>query len=232
MGTGTQLGLAVAQALTMAWRLEPIPVVELARRVGRGRRSGLGVHGFEQGGFLVDGGKRDTTAVAPLVVRLAFPEDWRIVLIVPAGEKGTHGTEESEAFHRLGDAGVPVEWTEGLCRLVLLGLLPALSEADLDAFSEALHDFNARAGRMFAAVQGGTYATPRLGQLVEFIRRQGVRGTGQSSWGPTVLAVTADEDQARHLVGRVRVEFHLEASEVMVTAACNQGATVTAADEH
>ena len=80
-----------------------------------------------------------------------------------------------------------------LCRLVLLGMLPALAEHDLEAFGEALYDFNCRAGEPFAPVQGGVYAGPRIAEVVAFVRQQGVRGVGQSSWGPTVFAVTEDE---------------------------------------
>src|SRR4051794_17718295 len=65
LGTGTQLALAVARALSLSWGRDE-SVAELARLTGRGRRSGAGVHGFSRGGFLVDGGKGDRTTLAPL----------------------------------------------------------------------------------------------------------------------------------------------------------------------
>jgi predicted sugar kinase len=68
-------------------------------------------------------------------------------------------------------------------------MLPALAEQDLTVFGEALHEFNARAGEWFAAAQGGRYATEEVAALVRWLRGQGVRGVGQSSWGPTVFAV-------------------------------------------
>src|SRR5262249_16740142 len=46
LGSGTQLGLAVGRALAAAHGLD-IDAIELARRVGRGKRSALGIHGFE-----------------------------------------------------------------------------------------------------------------------------------------------------------------------------------------
>src|SRR5262245_40672287 len=52
LGTGTQLGLAVAAALAEALQLR-LTAVELARHIGRGERSAIGIHGFEQGGFLI-----------------------------------------------------------------------------------------------------------------------------------------------------------------------------------
>src|SRR5262249_15266403 len=89
LGTGTQLGMAVARALAEAAGLA-LDGPELARRVGRGARSGLGVHGFTHGGFLVDGGKRAADGVAPLVARLAFPEEWRVVVVLPPWGRGRH----------------------------------------------------------------------------------------------------------------------------------------------
>jgi beta-RFAP synthase len=229
LGTGTQLGLAVGRALAASWGLAG-DVAELARRVGRGRRSALGAHGFALGGFLVEAGKGGDDWLAPLVARLPFPESWRVLLVLPAGEglgvAGLHGAGEAEAFARLAALPAGPERSGALCRLVLLGLLPGVAEHDLGAFGEALYEFNVRVGEAFAAVQGGVYAGPRVAEVVAFVRGQGVRGVGQSSWGPTVFAVVADEEQAAHLAGRVRDRFALGPEEVLVTAACNHGATV------
>src|SRR5262249_3303598 len=68
LGSGTQLGLAVAQALAVSRGL-CCDLATLARRVGRGARSALGAHGFEQGGLLVEAGKRSPDRLAPLVAR-------------------------------------------------------------------------------------------------------------------------------------------------------------------
>jgi beta-ribofuranosylaminobenzene 5'-phosphate synthase len=227
LGTGTQLGLAVARAVAAAWGVRA-DARDLARWSGRGLRSALGVHGFERGGLLVEAGKRSPEALAPLVARTDFPEEWRVVLIAPLAERdgasGLHGTDEREAFARLaGTPGGPVR-TDALCRLVLLGLLPAIAERDLEAFGEALFEFNQRAGEAFAPVQGGTYAGPKVAAAVAFLRGQGVRGAGQSSWGPTAFAVVGDEERAEDLARRVRDHFRPGPAAVLVTAACNRGA--------
>ena len=229
LGTGTQLGLSVARALAVSWGLE-CDLPTLVRRVSRGRRSALGAHGFQQGGLLVESGKYSAEQLAPLVSRLAFPEAWRLVLVLPAAEDGSaglHGTHEVEAFARLAAGPAEPGRIDTLCRLVLLGLLPALVERDLDSFGETLYEFNARVGEAFAPVQGGVYASPRVAEMVAFLRGLGVRGVGQSSWGPTVFAVAADEDHARHLAARLRQHFALHDETVLVTSACNHGASVT-----
>ena len=225
LGVGTQLGLATARALAAAWGYVP-DMEDLARRIGRGRRSALGVHGFSRGGFLVESGKRDEDRLAPLAVRVPFPPEWRVVLAVPREAPGLHGPGETEAFARLSAHGPDSANTDALCRLVLLGLLPALAEADLPAFGEALYDFNARVGEAFAPVQGGVYAGPRVAECVEFLRGEGVRGVGQSSWGPTVFAVVGDEDRAAELVRRLSARFGLGPAEVWSTAASGTGAHI------
>jgi beta-RFAP synthase len=226
LGTGTQLGLAVAQALAKAWALDEEPAF-LAHRIGRGLRSALGVYGFEHGGFLVEGGKSGADELSPLVARVPFPEAWRVVLILPTQRTGLHGPTESEAFYRLAQCGPMQRQTEALCRLVLLSLLPALVEGDVATFGEALHDFNARSGEMFAPVQGGIYATAAVAEVVGFVRRRGVKGVGQSSWGPTVFAVVENDDRATDLERCLRQNFGTGQTETIITRAWNHGAVIS-----
>jgi beta-RFAP synthase len=231
LGTGTQLGMAVARALAVAFGMPDMDAVELAERAGRGRRSGVGVHGFARGGLVVEAGRRQTDAIAPLVARVPFPQNWRLVVVLSPWGSGLHGREEEEAFAPLCRQRFGLETTESLCRLVLLGMLPTLLQGDLDGFGEALYDFNLRAGQAFAAVQGGSYASRQVAELVAFVRRQGIRGAGQSSWGPAVFAVTKDPDQAMALADRLREHFRLGTDEVLVTPACNHGAAVERNDQ-
>jgi beta-ribofuranosylaminobenzene 5'-phosphate synthase len=245
LGTGTQLALAVARGLSEAWNF-PLEPEELCRRTHRFGRSALGCHGFFQGGLLVEAGKGCVhtiqseieddapgarSEISPLVARLPFPEAWRIVLIIPSGSSGLHGMEEGEAFQQLLTQGFPLKQTERLCRLVLLGVLPGLVEVDLRTFGEALFEFNALAGQPFAKIQGGTYANPQIEELIRFIRRQGIAGVGQSSWGPTVFAIVEDAPRANDLAGKIRRTFTLQESEVLVTSACNHGANASLISE-
>ena len=79
LGVGTQLSLAVARAvLELAGLPDPGPA-ELARLTGRGARSGIGLHGFQHGGLIVDGGRKREGAVPPLLARASFPDDWQIL---------------------------------------------------------------------------------------------------------------------------------------------------------
>jgi beta-RFAP synthase len=227
LGTGTQLGLATARLLAEACHTQTT-AEQLAFHVQRGFRSALGIHGFERGGFLVEAGKRSTAdLVSPLVAHQPFPADWRIVVIVAPTAAGLHGVPEREAFARLEAKRIEQTGTDALCRLTLLGMLPALVQRDLQTFGEALYEFNVRVGEMFAPVQGGIYSSSIVGEIVNFVRRQNVPGVGQSSWGPAVYAVVGDTERADQLASQLREHFPL-ATSVFVTKAMNQGAIVAA----
>ncbi len=224
LGTGTQLGLAVAAALARLL-VQPDDVAQLAPRVQRGLRSALGLHGFAQGGFLIEGGKRDGASLSPLLCRQPFPDEWRVLLILPSDVKGTHGAQEKQAFAKLRELPADPARTDALCRLALLGMLPAMIERDLDSFGEAVHEFNRLVGERFMPWQHGVYAHPRVESLVAWMRGAGVRGVGQSSWGPAVFAVVA-ADQAEAVRASLLRAGMCRAEEVIVTAAANGGAQV------
>ena len=212
LGAGTQLGLAVARALAIAARHSDWHAVELGIRVGRGVRSAVGIHGFQHGGLIVEAGKLAEDLAAPLVVQAMIPASWRILLVRPTDGQGIHGSEERQAFHAL--ESDREKWTDKQCRLILLGLLPALRAGDIRAFGEALHEFNACAGEPFVAAQGGRYASPAAAEIIAWFREHGFPGVGQSSWGPTIFAVVEDEAHAvamkdsaeRRFSGKAKVE--------------------------
>lgn len=223
LGTGTQLGLAVAAALTTL-RGESLSALELAHRVGRGNRSAIGIHGFEHGGFLVDGGKGKPDEVAPLISRFPVPEEWRFLLVVPGNLRGLSGAREKEAFRELSPDKPS---SDALCRILVLGVLPALANADFTAFGEALTEYCATAAEFFRGVQGDIYASPLLEKIVIAVTEAGAAAAGQSSWGPTTFAVASDEEQANFIAEALRRRFEFSSAEVIVTRARNRGAEVT-----
>ncbi len=197
LGVGTQLGLAVAKGLAVAYGNGELPAPELAARVGRGERSAIGVHGFDRGGLLADAGKHGE-AISPLLAHVTLPDEWRVVLFSPRGAQW-HGDRERAAFASA-SAGEP----DALRRLAETALIPAAQSGDIGAFGEAVYEFNRKAGEPFAAAQGGVYASTDIADLISDVRTCGVKGAGQSSWGPTVFAITGDNDTAMSLVERFR----------------------------
>ncbi|HET8625691.1 MAG TPA: beta-ribofuranosylaminobenzene 5'-phosphate synthase family protein [Gemmatimonadales bacterium] len=199
LGSGTQLGLAIARALAELYGIEA-DVTSLAAAVDRGRRSAIGTYAFAAGGFIVEGGRipsRD--GVAPLIGRYDVPDSWRYVVAIPDGPPGLSGDAEAEAFRRLPPPDS--REVERVSHLVLMRLLPSLVEADLEGFGAALTEVQQITGGWFAAGQGGVFAPGPTGMLVERFRQAGAPGVGQSSWGPTAYAIVPGPEAARELAG-------------------------------
>jgi beta-ribofuranosylaminobenzene 5'-phosphate synthase len=229
LGVGTQLSLAVARTvLELAGLPDPGPS-ELARLTGRGARSGIGLHGFQYGGLIVDGGRKREGAVPPLLARASFPDDWQILIVQPPGSGGLHGIDEREAFAKL--PPISRGAVDALCRLVLIEILPAVIEHDLEAFGAALVELQERVGAAFAPAQGGIYATPQAAMIVKELKNLGLAGTGQSSWGPTIYAFSAmPRPEIDLLADQLRARFGLARSSIFCTRAANQGAVLECLD--
>jgi len=108
LGSGTQLALSIATALARLFSIEA-GVRELASVMGRGKRSGIGVAAFDQGGFILDGGQRVGTtgrsrnpdSPPHIIIRHPFPKDWTFVVAIPNVGRGLAGDAEGRAFRRL-----------------------------------------------------------------------------------------------------------------------------------
>jgi len=203
LGVGTQLGLTIARALAVEVGLSTLTAVDLAKRIGRGERSAVGVHGFDHGGLIIEAGKRPHEPVSPLLHAETLPASWRVVIAIPPASSRWHGERERTAFEHVPPRD-DIAHGERLMRLALQELKPAANRGDHATFSEVLHEFNRLAGEPFTAAQGGTYATPEVASLVAFLRSHGVPGAGQSSWGPAVFGIVESDVEASLLLSRLR----------------------------
>jgi beta-ribofuranosylaminobenzene 5'-phosphate synthase len=233
LGSGTQLALAVATALARLYGVQATPT-ELACAIGRGRRSGIGIGTFERGGFVLDAGQStcpspNELSSPPLLFQRAFPQDWVFVVVVPSVQQGLNGAHEETAFQNLPP---PSPWFVGqICRLVLMKLLPALIEQDIENFGDALTQVQRLVGKGFAPVQGNVFAEPILETLVTEMLNAGAKGAGQSSWGPAVYGLVEDPEVAQALEARVRSFLGAEnKAQVFRTAANNRGHVISIAD--
>lgn len=223
-GSGTQLGLAVARVTSILCEETAPSLATLARRVGRGFRSAIGLYGFDRGGFLVDGGRVDAACLGTLVARVDFPSDWRFVLAAPRATAGLSGEAEQSAFAH--QPPMPVGLTAELCRIVLMDWLPAVIEANFDRCSEALSAFGNAVGNFFAHAQGGTFAHPRMADWAGRIQQRGIRGVAQTSWGPTLAAFCPNQATADELQRDFVQDSAWSDCWFQVVAPLNRGATV------
>ncbi|MEM9384707.1 MAG: beta-ribofuranosylaminobenzene 5'-phosphate synthase family protein [Pseudomonadota bacterium] len=206
LGSGTQLALALGAALS-AQSGRPLSAARTASLLDRGGRSGIGVGAFEQGGFLVDGGKASAQAALeppPIIARAEVPSAWRVVLVFDQAFRGLSGERERAAFRELAKRSPP--GVHEHATLVLMGMLPALIEADLRVFGAAITELQERVGDHFAPAQGGRFASPAVTEVLAWMRSHGTHGVGQSSWGPTGFGFCADEAHARHLVAQLEAQ--------------------------
>ena len=205
LGTGTQLGMSVA-ALLSAWSapervaesvFHEASVPKIAASVGRGKRSSVGTYGFALGGLIYELGKGPSEAIGKLAHRVELPESWRVVVWTPLNEQGLSGRCEQQAFDQV--PTVPTRTTERLLEIANKEIIPNAKDANLDAFGDAVYRYGYEAGECFAAQQGGPFASQQLEHWVEAVRRRGITGVGQSSWGPSLFAFTPDDSAAQSL---------------------------------
>lgn len=197
LGSGTQLALAMGFALARLSGRQ-LPVRQIAALTERGARSGIGIGAFEQGGFVVDGGRGPETVVPPVIARATFPPAWRVILIFDASYVGLHGDAEVAAFRSL--APLSPQRADHLARLTLMQVLPGLAEADFSQFGPAISEIQATIGDYFAPAQGARFASPAVARWLAWFADRGATCYGQSSWGPTGFIITASAEEARTLL--------------------------------
>lgn len=197
LGSGTQTALATAAALLRLHNMDR-SIREAAGAMDRGLRSGVGIAAFESGGFILDAGHPDLERPEEIIpssvlMRRAFPEDWRFVLFLPTVDPGLSGKDEKAVFKDLGDTRAV---TDAICRTVLLTMLPALADRDIAAFGRALTEVDTQTGHFFQQAQGGTYREELAADAVQDLLSAGAYGVGQSSWGPCLYGLVDDRTEA------------------------------------
>ncbi len=221
LGSGTQLALATARAIAELHGLATDPA-SLAAATGRARRSAIGTWAFAEGGFLLEGGRRNGgDAPAPLLLRREIPARWRCVLAIPNVPRGLSGSAEEQAFRDLPPPSA--EMTARAAHVVLMQVLPALAESDLTFFGRGITEVQRLMGEMFRPVQGQRFAHPLCGEVVDRMLAGGAAGAGQSSWGPAVFGLVEGDAAAQALAQDAR-SFLGRRGAVTVTAFCNTGA--------
>ena len=227
LGSGTQLALATARALAALFE-RPFDVLGLAEAMGRAQRSAIGTWAFEQGGFLLEGGRSfPGDRPAPLLLRRPMPAEWRCVVAIPDVPAGLNGFAEEQAFRNLPPP--PAELSGRVAHLILMVLLPALVEEDLTTFGFGLTRIQELVGEMFRPVQGERFAHGLVAEVVDELLAGGAAGAGQSSWGPAVYGLVYGDEAAQSLARRV--EGRLQGrGVVLATGFNNRGARCWAAD--
>ena len=227
LGSGTQLSLAVAK-LVSSLNGNDLKALDLAKIVGRGGTSGIGVESFENGGFIIDGGHKcsekqgflpssaSCATPPPIIARYDFPEDWKIILAIPNVERGVSGVKEIDAFQTY--CPIPLGEVERLSHLMLMKLMPSVLESDLDAFGEAVNKIQTIG---FKRIEN-KLQNPYIADIMNHLRVSGAAGVGMSSFGPTIFAVT--DTNPRDIMNAANDAMKDVGGEIISTSAQNSGA--------
>lgn len=223
LGSGTQMAIAVGAGLSAFYHLD-LSVREIAGVMDRGLRSGIGIGVFEQGGFVVDGGRGENTLTPPMLAHFDIPEDWRFILVLDKRGQGLHGIAEIEAFKRL--PPFPRQQAERLSYLILMQALPAIAENDLTRFGEVITDLQRTVGKHFLPAQGGIFTSQDVATAMQFFADQGAVAVGQTSWGPTGFCLVGNNDIADNLVRQAQPLFASTPLEFHIVSARNRGGEI------
>ncbi len=221
LGSGTQLSLAIAKGICEAHGIER-SVEELAKIVGRGGTSGIGVNAFHKGGFILDAGhskkvKKDflpsSASKAPppkLLVRYDFP--WDIILVFPKNKRKVYGDREVNIFKRY--CPIPIEEVRKLSHIVLMKVLPSIVEEDIESFGEAINEIqNIGFKKIEVDLQNND-----VKELLKLCQKYSY-GAGLSSFGPTIYCIAEKE-----IVDFLKKDERIE--KIIVTKPNNVGAKI------
>lgn len=226
LGSGTQLSLATGKLISDSDNQE-ISVPQIANIVGRGGTSGIGVASFDKGGFIIDGGHHhgekpdflpssaSKATPPPIIARYDFPQDWKVVLVIPHLEKHVSGEKEVNIFQEY--CPVPLEEVQRLSHLLLMKMMPAVLEKDLEGFGEAVNSIQ---NIGFKKIEN-QLQNPVIREIMQLLRDEGAPGVGMSSFGPTIYAVT---DSPQDILSAANDALKDMGGHIIETCAQNNGA--------
>ncbi|MBD3255617.1 MAG: hypothetical protein GF383_11030 [Candidatus Lokiarchaeota archaeon] len=235
LGSKTQLSLAIATAITKLKQID-VSTKDLTKLVGRGGTSGIGWRGFETGGFILDGGhdfgkgKEKETFLpssaaeganpALTILRYSIPENWRIVLVIPNVRKGAFGDEEVSVFQK--HAPIPKKEVNEVSHQILMKIIPGILKKDLQCFGEGLKRIQSIGFKQIEI----ELQHDIVKNLLEFFENYSVKCYGMSSFGPSVLAITETESEARKLFVEVHDFLKNRGGHIYICKPNNKGARI------
>lgn len=208
LGSKTQLSLAIATAIAKLKDID-LPTSYLTKLVGRGGTSGIGWKGFDNGGFILDGGHdfgegREKETFLPssasteanpalTILRYPIPENWRFLLVIPPVKKGAYGDEEVSVFQS--HTPIPKEEVNEVSHQILMKIIPGLIKNDLACFGEGLKRIQSIGFKNIEI----SLQDDLVKGLLKFFGEYGLKAYAMSSFGPSVIGIVETYSEARKL---------------------------------
>ncbi|MCD7781366.1 MAG: hypothetical protein LUG89_01520 [Methanosphaera sp.] len=195
LGLGTQLLLSTAK-LVASMNNYDIDVCNLATITHRGSTSGIGVHSFNNGGIIIDGGHKKNASEGflpssassmlppPLIARYDFPKDWSILLVTPDNINTVHGKQEVDIFQK--NTPISMGDVDRISYLTLMKLMPSVIEENIDDFASAVNNIQQLGfKKVECSLQENT-----VKNVLDDLKCEAIPCVGMSSFGPTCFGIT------------------------------------------
>lgn len=249
LGSGTQLALATALGMCTLFECDFSPWT-VAQKLGRARRSAIGVAAFVEGGLILDMGRVDLweprgpemprsqyegcTENLPRVhgtqraVKVACPKWPLVVLLFSSGQVFSEDAEE-----KIFAAIAPTEEDERTAdqmRATAELVVDAARKHDFEAFVEQLGAYGTFAGKFFRPYQGGHFSSRHAEPIARFTKQQWSLPVLQSSWGPVVAIPARTLAHARRIRETLLEEFGDVIRNSWISSVAQRGAILTIED--
>jgi beta-RFAP synthase len=227
LGSGTQRSFAIGKLSATLAGCKHLTISQIALLSNRFPRSGVGAHGFDQGGLILDGGHTSGLGhhqeLAPLIHRAHWPAHWRVILITPHEPAGVYGTKEMKLFTQL-----PPPSSESMnlvAKTIHSDFLNALASTEFLPAMNSLELVQHQVGKWFAPAQrDSVYGSPLRDSIIKSMNSSGLRGVGQSSWGPTLFGFSQSSDtEIQSMIDSIKNQHPEIQFNILITTASNTG---------
>lgn len=222
LGSITRLVMALLLGLNKLNYLND-DVISLARKMGRGKISSVGIFSSLYGGFIIDSGLYNDKP-PQLLLRFNFPNSWYAIVVIPKNIKGL--SDETE--HNILKEPEPFKKQKSLYKHLTM-LITSLKLKDFKLFSKSLGKIQRLTGEYFSRYQGGIYCCEEVSEIINHMRgSMKITGVGQSSWGPTCYGFTMGFENAKRVwtsIKKYLLEIGINAS-VIIAPPDNYGMLV------
>jgi len=204
LGSGTQLALSISTILFHISNKE-LDIEEFAKITNRGKRSSIGINCFKSGGFFVDAGrKKKSKELSPIIFRQFWPNSWRIILITDPSDQGLYGKRENNEFDKI---GMNKNFTTSEnCEALITNIIPGIIEKDFEMFCDGIQIIQRNTASKFSKAQGGMFSSKKIGKIFNVLEKNGMKGYGQSSWGPTSFIFCKDFAHKKEILKKIKYE--------------------------
>ena len=79
-------------------------------------------------------------------------------------------------------------------------IMPSIKEKNFADFCSGIQEIQENTGHAFAEFQGGMYSSKNVRKIFNELEKMGIKGYGQSSWGPTSFVLCENGSEQKFLI--------------------------------